>query len=94
MKKFNFLATGLVYWKREDSEYSNQGSVRYWYRAPSAEVEMTAYVLLALLAGEEGNVLSEAQPIVQWITAQRNSYGGFSSTQVNLSTHLSMGNFF
>lgn len=80
---FTFPVSGLEYWKREDSEFSEDDSkTRYWYRAPSAEVEMTAYVLMAELMAEGKDALGKAQPIVQWLTRQRNPYGGFSSTQV------------
>lgn len=49
----------------------------------SAEVEMTAYGLLtyALL----GDVAS-ALPVVKWLSQQRNALGGFSSTQVPLTS--------
>ncbi|XP_028610189.1 pregnancy zone protein-like [Grammomys surdaster] len=58
-------------------------------RAPSAEVEMTAYVLLAYLTSESSRPtrdlsssdLSTATKIVNWISKQQNSHGGFSSTQ-------------
>ncbi|MEJ1279962.1 hypothetical protein NN561_010899 [Cricetulus griseus] len=61
----------------------------YQPRAPSAEVEMTAYVLLAYLTalpsqsslGRSSEDLSSASKIVKWITKQQNSHGGFSSTQ-------------
>uniref|UniRef100_A0A8B9TFL9 Alpha-macroglobulin receptor-binding domain-containing protein n=1 Tax=Anas platyrhynchos TaxID=8839 RepID=A0A8B9TFL9_ANAPL len=51
--------------------------------APSAEVEITSYVLLALLYKPNRNQkdLTEASGIVQWIIRQQNPYGGFSSTQ-------------
>lgn len=57
-----------------------------WYQpqAPSAEVEMTAYVLLAYLttkAAPTQEDLTAAMLIVQWLTKQQNSHGGFSSTQ-------------
>ena len=77
-----FSASGLEYWKREESEFSEESSTRYWYRAPSAEVEITAYVMMSILTGGGQDALNKAQPIVQWLTRQRNSYGGFSSTQV------------
>ncbi|XP_070536765.1 C3 and PZP-like alpha-2-macroglobulin domain-containing protein 8 [Ptychodera flava] len=44
----------------------------------SAEVEMTAYGLLTYT--EMGDVAS-AFPVVKWLSKQRNSLGGFSSTQ-------------
>lgn len=57
-----------------------------WYQpqAPSAEVEMTAYVLLAYLTTElvpTREDLTAAMLIVKWLTKQQNSHGGFSSTQ-------------
>ncbi|XP_018428488.1 PREDICTED: alpha-2-macroglobulin-like [Nanorana parkeri] len=68
---------GQLHWKR-DSAPPKQDS--YWYRAPSAEVEMTAYALLTLLHGPEPD-LSKATEIVNWLSKQQNPYGGFSSTQ-------------
>ncbi|XP_069347209.1 pregnancy zone protein-like isoform X2 [Eulemur rufifrons] len=53
-------------------------------RAPSAEVEMTSYVLLAYLTVQpapSSEDLSVASRIVKWITKQQNPHGGFSSTQ-------------
>ncbi|KAM9801195.1 alpha-2-macroglobulin [Neosynchiropus ocellatus] len=63
---------------------------RHWSRAgaskkglDSLEVEMTSYVLLALLSGpplpQFG--LDYASGIMRWLTQQQNPYGGFSSTQ-------------
>ncbi|XP_073451720.1 alpha-2-macroglobulin-like isoform X3 [Aquarana catesbeiana] len=68
---------GQLHWKR-DLVPTKQDS--YWYRAPSAEVEMTSYVLLALLSGPEPD-LGKATEIVNWLSKQQNPYGGFSSTQ-------------
>ncbi|XP_017749731.1 PREDICTED: pregnancy zone protein-like [Rhinopithecus bieti] len=53
-------------------------------RAPSAEVEMTSYVLLTYLTVQpapSSEDLSMASRIVKWITKQQNPQGGFSSTQ-------------
>ncbi|EHH66052.1 hypothetical protein EGM_02955, partial [Macaca fascicularis] len=53
-------------------------------RAPSAEVEMTSYVLLTYLTVQpapSSEDLSVASRIVKWITKQQNPQGGFSSTQ-------------
>ncbi|XP_054650365.1 alpha-2-macroglobulin isoform X2 [Dunckerocampus dactyliophorus] len=63
---------------------------RHWERVgaskkglDSLEVEITSYVVLALLSGpvlpEFG--LDYASGIVRWLTQQQNPYGGFSSTQ-------------
>nr|BAU69626.1 A2M2 [Sphyrna zygaena] len=71
---------GLTHWRREQEPEEEHG---YWWRAPSAEVEMTAYVLLALLSQPQvpTSDLDRSIPIVRWLVKQRNSYGGFASTQ-------------
>ena len=74
---FFFVESGLEFWKRADV-VKEPG---YWWRYSSAEVEMTAYVILALLSGGKSGV-ADTQLNVQWLTKQRNPYGGFSSTQV------------
>jgi hypothetical protein len=53
-------------------------------RAASAEIEITAYALLALLTKDKNVAISDIMPIVRWLTNQRNAYGGFASTQVCL----------
>lgn len=51
----------------------------------SAEVEMTAYGLLTYtLLGD----VASALPVVKWLSQQRNSLGGFSSTQVGAALCL------
>ncbi|KAG8551452.1 hypothetical protein GDO81_004118 [Engystomops pustulosus] len=52
----------------------------YWYRAPSAEVELNSYWLLALLSGPIPDI-GKASLIVNWLSKQQNPNGGFSSTQ-------------
>lgn len=54
--------------------------------APSADVEMTAYVLLARIAPSGSSAVTQGLPIVRWLSKQRNAYGGFSSTQVCTSS--------
>ncbi|KAM9324848.1 alpha-2-macroglobulin-like [Gastrophryne carolinensis] len=68
---------GQVHWTRETVPENKD---LFWYRAPSAEVEMAAYVLLALLFGPEPD-LGKAAEIVNWLSKQQNPYGGYSSTQ-------------
>lgn len=67
------------------------GGTRHWERVgasgkglDSLEVEMTSYVLLALLSGPAlpGFDLDYSAGIVHWLSQQQNPYGGFSSTQV------------
>lgn len=71
------------------------GGTRHWKRAgasgkglDSLEVEMTSYVLLALLSGPSmpGFDLEYSSAIVRWLTQQQNPFGGFSSTQVSYTT--------
>ncbi|KAL3865698.1 hypothetical protein ACJMK2_043060 [Sinanodonta woodiana] len=72
---------GQKYWSQEEKKRDKTDDDYFYWRAPSAEVEMTAYVLMAKIALEQAGAVSQAQPIVQWLTQQRNAYGGFSSTQ-------------
>ncbi|XP_020143233.2 alpha-2-macroglobulin-like [Microcebus murinus] len=71
-----------VHWERPEKP---KPQVRYFEpQAPSAEVEMTSYVLLAHLTAQPAPTsedLASATRIVKWITKQQNSQGGFSSTQ-------------
>ncbi|XP_049678524.1 alpha-2-macroglobulin-like isoform X1 [Accipiter gentilis] len=74
---------GSVHWQRPGKE--PEGDLPYYrYRAPSAEVEMTAYVLLAHLTTQPApsqEELSFASLIAKWISGQQNPNGGFTSTQ-------------
>ncbi|XP_034611578.1 alpha-1-inhibitor 3-like [Trachemys scripta elegans] len=72
-------AGGQLYWQKKvkalPSPYRNQ--------ALSAEVEMTAYVLLAYLSLPNVSAadMTTAAQIVRWLSKQQNPYGGFASTQ-------------
>lgn len=81
-----------VHWQRPKNVEGNVQEMRsfsYKPRAPSAEVELTAYVLLAYLTSASSRPtrdlsssdLTTASKIVKWIIKQQNSHGGFSSTQ-------------
>uniref|UniRef100_A0A8C3LZ48 Alpha-2-macroglobulin n=1 Tax=Chrysolophus pictus TaxID=9089 RepID=A0A8C3LZ48_CHRPC len=75
---------GSVHWQRPGKE-PEADLPYYHYKAPSAEVEMTAYVLLAYLTTQPApsqEELSLASLIAKWIIGQQNPNGGFSSTQV------------
>ncbi|XP_055917646.1 CD109 antigen isoform X5 [Eupeodes corollae] len=53
-------------------------SDKSWYGPVSVDVEMTAYIVLAMLKkGDAESVL----PSIKWLVSQRNSNGGFASTQ-------------
>ncbi|XP_068022132.1 alpha-2-macroglobulin-like [Melanerpes formicivorus] len=74
---------GSVHWQRPGKEPEVALPYR-GDRAPSAEVEMTAYVLLAQLSTRPApsqEELSFASLIAKWIISQQNPNGGFSSTQ-------------
>ncbi|CAB1347770.1 unnamed protein product [Coregonus sp. 'balchen'] len=73
-----------------DKISATSGGNRHWGRAEasgtktdSLEVEMTSYVLLALLSGPSmpGFGLDYSTGIVRWLAQQQNPYGGFASTQ-------------
>uniref|UniRef100_F7C6C7 Alpha-macroglobulin receptor-binding domain-containing protein n=1 Tax=Xenopus tropicalis TaxID=8364 RepID=F7C6C7_XENTR len=55
-------------------------AVRKGTELVSSEVELTSYVLLALLSGPNKD-LGKASEIVNWLSKQQNPHGGFSSTQ-------------
>ncbi|NXA38237.1 OVOS protein, partial [Eudromia elegans] len=85
LEKLDKTATrvgGSVHWERENKPPAEHFPA-FYSRAPSAEIEMTSYVLMALLnkiklTPEE---LSYASRIVHWLVKQQNPYGGFSSSQ-------------
>ncbi|XP_044855790.1 alpha-2-macroglobulin-like protein 1 isoform X2 [Mauremys mutica] len=72
-------AGGQLHWQRKVKALPSP----YGIQAPSAEVEMTAYVLLAYLSlpnVSAADMATTAQ-IVRWLSKQQNPYGGFASTQ-------------
>ncbi|NWX18237.1 OVOS protein, partial [Aegotheles bennettii] len=73
---------GSQHWEQEKRSPSEK-SPSFPDHAPSADVEITSYVLLALLCKPNWNRedLTKASGIVQWVIRQQNPYGGFSSTQ-------------
>ncbi|NWT96534.1 A2ML1 protein, partial [Urocynchramus pylzowi] len=74
-------ADGQIHWSQTSSK--PRTSTSPWSQPVSVDVELTAYVLLALLS--KPNVtesdLTTASGIVAWLTRQQNAYGGFASTQ-------------
>ena len=74
----------MVHW--EDKKTSNKDSKSlpwYWHKAKATDIEQTAYILLAMLTWEGKNGIAKVRPIVKWLSKQRNSLGGWASTQVN-----------
>ncbi|CAN8201949.1 unnamed protein product [Coccothraustes coccothraustes] len=74
-------ADGQLYWKRKGQ--AQKALEPSWAMAAPAEVEMTAYVLLAYLSQPSVSRadLGIASQIVRWLCKQQNPYGGFASTQ-------------
>ncbi|XP_077030243.1 alpha-2-macroglobulin-like protein 1 [Agelaius phoeniceus] len=74
-------ADGQIHWSQTSSK--PRTSTSPWSQPVPVDVELTAYVLLALLS--KPNVtesdLTMASGIVAWLTRQQNAYGGFASTQ-------------
>ncbi|NXJ71585.1 OVOS protein, partial [Rostratula benghalensis] len=73
---------GSIHWQRENKPQADHFPVFYSH-ASSAEIEMTSYVLLALLnkaklTPEDSSYIFH---IVRWLVKQQNPYGGFSSSQ-------------
>lgn len=86
-----FLMEMVLYCKGLSiSLISPSGGGRHWSRVndgsveDSLEVEMTSYVLLALMSGPQLSRfdLGYSTSIVQWLSQQQNAFGGFASTQV------------
>eukprot|EP00112_Aurelia_sp_Birch-Aquarium-sp1_P019575 Seg4866.2 transcript_id=Seg4866.2/GoldUCD/mRNA.D3Y31 product="C3 and PZP-like alpha-2-macroglobulin domain-containing protein 8" protein_id=Seg4866.2/GoldUCD/D3Y31 len=76
MAKLKSLAInqdGMVHW-------SSGRTVKSYYEPPPADVEMTSYGLMTYISGLDKDTLSAA-PIIRWLSKQRNSLGGFASTQ-------------
>ncbi|XP_064500878.1 alpha-2-macroglobulin-like protein 1 [Pseudopipra pipra] len=74
-------ADGQIHWSQTSSKYRHSTSP--WSQPVSVDVELTAYILLALLSKPNitGSDLTMASGIVAWLTRQQNAYGGFASTQ-------------
>ncbi|CAD6999792.1 unnamed protein product [Ceratitis capitata] len=64
-------------WWSKSNETTQTDDIWRW-RPRSNDVEITSYILLAILDKEGAE---NALPIIKWLIAQRNSNGGFSSTQ-------------
>ncbi|KAH8271018.1 hypothetical protein KR018_000174 [Drosophila ironensis] len=72
------LENGQMWWSKASGPHTdNERGIFHW-KPRSNDVEITSYVLLALL---ERDAAEKSLPIIKWLIAQRNSNGGFSSTQ-------------
>nr|BAJ05272.1 CD109-like molecule [Diadumene lineata] len=69
---------GMMYWTNADKDEDKSTAYRPYYQPRSADVEMTSYVLLTLSLDKD---IKNGLPVVRWLSLQRNSLGGYSSTQ-------------
>ncbi|KAG8127379.1 hypothetical protein E2320_014332, partial [Naja naja] len=77
---------GSIHWERPGKQ-KQRSDFLFYFRAPSAVVEMTSYGLLAFLTKKPSpsqEELMTATAIVKWLPKQQNSNGGYSSTQSDL----------
>uniref|UniRef100_A0A0K0G480 CD109 antigen (inferred by orthology to a human protein) n=1 Tax=Strongyloides venezuelensis TaxID=75913 RepID=A0A0K0G480_STRVS len=86
---------GTVYWSTTPKKggidrSQDKDTSLYFYQAKPADVEMTGYVLLSY--NKVGDTHS-ASSIVRWLTSQRNSLGGFSSTQDTVIALQALGGY-
>lgn len=77
----------MTHWEKEKLKNTPPTDDFWWspyYRAPAADIEMTAYALMTyiLRAEDDLSLIGDAMSIVRWLSKQRNALGGFSSTQV------------
>lgn len=73
------LKDGVMMW-------SSSGSLQPPHWQPrSAQIEMTSYVLLALL--RRGNLV-EGIELMKWLSEQRNHLGSYGTTQVMLHIYI------
>lgn len=80
LRKLAVEKDGLIYWqeKPEGNKPNDNPWWRPYYRPRSADIEITAYALLAFTLNKD---ISVGLPISRWLSQQRNSLGGYSSTQ-------------
>ncbi|XP_071499850.1 pregnancy zone protein-like [Diadema antillarum] len=73
---------GLKYWQSNRRQVATS-SDQYSHQAASMDIEITAYILLAHITGAKNvsHAMKLGNPMARWIVLQRNSDGGFSSTQ-------------
>ena len=78
------ILDGNRYWgEPKKAEKPKEG----WFYAPyrqakSTDIEQTAYGLMASLPESDKSKAVDSIDIVRWLSQQRNSLGGWSSTQV------------
>lgn len=70
---------GTVHWSNNNRYADWSAMFRPYYMPNSGDIETTAYALLAISLDKD---VVNGLPVVRWLSQQRNSLGGYSSTQV------------
>ncbi|KAE9418166.1 hypothetical protein Angca_009716, partial [Angiostrongylus cantonensis] len=68
---------GTIHWSSVQGNDKSKDTTQYFYQPRPVDVETTGYGL----------------PLVRWLTAQRNAYGGFSSTQDTVIALQALGSY-
>ena len=81
-----FQSDGTRHWEEQKPKVKKAAPISWWsppyYQASSADIEMSAYALMALVPEGDKAAAVAGVDIVKWLSQQRNSLGGWSSTQV------------
>ena len=82
VKSMLLCSDGMLYWKedRKDNKQQKRPWFRPYYRPRSADIEITSYALLVYAQRRDRK---NGLAIARWLAQQKNSLGGYSSTQVH-----------
>ncbi|KIH64670.1 a-macroglobulin complement component [Ancylostoma duodenale] len=81
---------GTVHWSSSKGIDKSKDTTQYFYQPRPVDVETTGYVLLSYMLDAD---TEKGLPLVRWLTAQRNAYGGFSSTQDTVIALQALGSY-
>ncbi|VDM52932.1 unnamed protein product [Angiostrongylus costaricensis] len=81
---------GTIHWSSVQGNDKSKDTTQYFYQPRPVDVETTGYVLLSYML--DGDTV-RGLPLVRWLTAQRNAYGGFSSTQDTVIALQALGSY-
>ncbi|KHJ92053.1 a-macroglobulin receptor [Oesophagostomum dentatum] len=81
---------GTVHWSSSKGIDKSKDTTQYFYQPRPVDVETTGYVLLTYMLDAD---TEKGLPLVRWLTAQRNAYGGFSSTQDTVIALQALGSY-
>ncbi|KAI1728660.1 a-macroglobulin complement component domain-containing protein [Ditylenchus destructor] len=81
---------GNVHWsaKVRPERAATKDTSQYFYQSQPVDIEVTSYALLNYMQLAD---TEKGLPIVRWLTSQRNSLGGFSSTQDTVMALQALG---